>query len=289
MNGWMEHISQFLVNPRFAMILRAAIILIVGYIIAKFIARWAAGLAKKRLTSQGTMLTQRGTFYSLLVVFLISALNELGFDLKVLLGAAGVFSVAIGFASKTSVSNLISGLFLIGERPFSMGDIIKVGNTTGEVISIDLLSAKLRTMDNLYVRIPNETLVSSEVTTLTRFPIRRLDLQVGVAYKENISRVREVLFAVASQNPLCLEEPKPVFIFQGFGESSLDIQFSVWAKRENFLDLRNSIHEEIKNAFDNNDIEIPFPHRTLYTGAITDPFPIRMVTDNHVPETNNSK
>jgi len=289
MNVWMEHISQFLVNPRFAMILRAAIILIVGYIIAKFIARWAAGLAKKRLTSQGTMLTQRGTFYSLLVVFLISALNELGFDLKVLLGAAGVFSVAIGFASKTSVSNLISGLFLIGERPFSMGDIIKVGNTTGEVISIDLLSAKLRTMDNLYVRIPNETLVSSEVTTLTRFPIRRLDLQVGVAYKENISRVREVLFAVANKNPLCLEEPKSVFIFQGFGESSLDIQFSVWAKRENFLDLRNSIHEEIKNAFDNNDIEIPFPHRTLYTGAITDPFPIRMVTDNHVPETNNSK
>jgi len=285
----MEHISQFLVNPRFAMILRAAIILIVGYIIAKFIARWAAGLAKKRLTSQGTMLTQRGTFYSLLVVFLISALNELGFDLKVLLGAAGVFSVAIGFASKTSVSNLISGLFLIGERPFSMGDIIKVGNTTGEVISIDLLSAKLRTMDNLYVRIPNETLVSSEVTTLTRFPIRRLDLQVGVAYKENISRVRDILFSVAAQNPLCLEEPKALFIFQGFGESSLDIQFSVWAKRENFLDLRNSIHEEIKNAFDKNGIEIPFPHRTLYTGAITDPFPIRMVTDNHGPETSNSK
>ncbi len=289
MNDWMDTIGQFLVNPRSVMILRAVVILLVGYIVAKLSARWMARMAKKRLSSQGTMLTQRGTFYFLMIVFLISALNELGFDLKVLLGAAGVFSVAIGFASKTSVSNLISGLFLIGERPFSMGDVITVGNTTGEVISIDLLSAKLRTMDNLYVRIPNEKLVGSEVTTLTRFPIRRLDVQVGVAYKENISRVRELLFAVAVQNPLCLQEPKPVFMFKGFGDSSLDIQFSVWAKRENFLDLRNSIHEEIKNSFDKNGIEIPFPHQSIYTGAITEPFPVRMVKGDHITESNSSK
>jgi small-conductance mechanosensitive channel len=82
------------------------------------------------------------------------------------------------------------------------------------------------------------------------------------------------LFEVADKNPLCLEEPKPLFIFQGFGDSSLNIQFSVWAKRENFLDLRNSLQLEIKAAFDENGIEIPFPHRTLYTGSATDPFPV---------------
>ncbi len=183
------------------------------------------------------------------------------------------------FASQTSASNVISGLFLLGERPFGVGDIVRVGNTTGEVLSIDLLSAKLRTFDNLYVRIPNETMLKSEVTTLTRFPIRRLDLQIGVAYKENIEKVRSVLLAVADKNPLSLEDPKPLFIFKGFGESSLNVQFSLWTKRENFIDLKNSIQYEIKLAFDEHLIEIPFPHLSLYSGSVTEPFPIRVVTE----------
>ncbi len=79
---------------------------------------------------------------------------------------------------------------------------------------------------------------------------------------------------------MCLEEPKPVFIFQGFGNSSLDIQFSVWAKKENFLDLRNSIFLGVKEAFDEAGIEIPIPHTTLYTGATTGPFPVSIVSEN---------
>ncbi|NPE31525.1 mechanosensitive ion channel family protein [Methanococcoides sp. SA1] len=270
-------IDYILASERLFSFGRAALILLAGYIIAQMASRWAARLAAGNLSVQGVMLSRRIVYYLLMIIFLISALNQMGFELKALLGAAGIFSVAIGFAAKTSMSNLISGLFLIGERPFVVGDLIRVGTTTGEVISIDLLSAKLRTLDNLFVRIPNETLVGTEVTTLTRFPIRRLDLQVGVAYKENIPAVREILFGVAAANNLCLEEPKPLFIFQGFGESSLDIQFSVWAKRDNFLDLRNTIHEQIKDAFDSNNIEIPFPHRTLYVGEQTKPMPVTMV------------
>ena len=193
--------------------------------------------------------------------------------------------MAIGFASQTSASNLISGLFLVAERPFTVGDVIRVGTTTGEVLSIDTLSVKLRTFDNLFVRIPNESLIKSEVTTLTRFPIRRADLLVGVAYKEDLSKVRTILEEVADKNPLSLEEPKPRYIFQGFGESSLDIQFSVWAKRENFLDLKNSIYSEIITAFDEQGIEIPFPHRTIYTGSVTEPFPIKTMGDQPSDQT----
>ena len=160
-----------------------------------------------------------------------------------------------------------------------MGDTIRVGTTTGEVLSIDPLSVKLRTFDNLFVRIPNESLIKSEVTTLTRFPIRRADLLVGVAYKEDLKKVRAILEEVADKNPLCLEEPKPRYIFQGFGASSLDIQFSVWAKRENFLDLKNSIYDEIKTAFDEQGVEIPFPHVSLYTGSVTEPFPVKNADD----------
>jgi small-conductance mechanosensitive channel len=259
---------------------RAIILLVLGLLLASLSARLAARALRSRLTPQLLQLARRAVFYGLLGVFIAAALAELGFSIGVIMGAAGVLTVALGFASQTTASNLISGLFLIGERSFEIGDIIRVGNTTGEVLSIDALSVKLRTFDNLYVRIPNETLIKSEVTTLSRFPIRRLDLQLGVAYKEDIGHVREVLMAVAEANPLCLDEPAPLFIFTGFGDSALEIQYSVWAQRENFLALRNGITAEIKTAFDEAGIEIPFPHRSIYTGEVSKPFPIRLVNDN---------
>ena len=280
MNEFWSDIVTFISSEKFWGLTRAIILVILGALLAKIVSTTITKIAANKMDSHRIMLLKRGSYYLILILFLISALRELGFNLSVLLGAAGVFSVAIGFASQTSASNLISGLFLVAERPFTVGDIIRVGTTTGEVLSIDLLSVKLRTFDNLFVRLPNESLIKSEVTTLTRFPIRRIDVMIGVAYKEDLKKVRTVLAHVANKNPLCLEEPAPLYVFQGFGESSLDIQYSVWAKRENYLNLKNSIHEEIKNAFDEHNIEIPFPHRTIYTGSATDPFPIKTVMNN---------
>ncbi len=274
----LEKIQNFISSPMSSEVVHAIILVTAGFIIAKLVSTGLTRATKNHLDTHKGMMVRRGSYYLILVLFLISALHQLGFNLSVLLGAAGILSVAIGFASQTSASNVISGLFLITERPFTVGDVIRIGTTAGEVLSIDLLSVKLRTFDNLYVRIPNETLIKSEVTNLTRFPIRRLDLMLGVAYKEDIKKVRQVLDNVAEANPLCLEEPKPLFIFSGFGESSLDLQFSVWAKRENFLDLKNSIQIEIKEAFDANDIEIPFPQRSLSIG--TAPLSVQIVASD---------
>jgi small-conductance mechanosensitive channel len=250
------------------------LILIIGYLLARFARNGVGRFKVANLTPHSMILLKRLVFYGILILTFISVMKELGFDLSVVLGAAGIFSVAIGFASQTSASNLISGLFLMMERPFSVGDIIRVESTTGEVISIDLLSVKLRTFDNLFVRIPNESMIKTQVTTLTRFPIRRADLQVGIAYKEDIERVKEILNNVATKNPLCLDEPAPLFILLGFGSSSVDIQLSVWAKKENFLALKNSMYQEIKKTFDQQNIEIPFPHISLYSGEATKPIPV---------------
>ncbi|GAB4289880.1 MAG: mechanosensitive ion channel family protein [Thiohalomonadaceae bacterium] len=255
--------------------LRAGIILLVGWGLAK-VASLAAGRAARRYTAaQETMLVQRVVFYAVLALGVVTALQQMGFNLGVLLGTAGILTVAVGFASQTSASNLISGLFLIGERAFVVGDTIKVGNTTGEVLSIDLLSVKLRTPDNLFVRVPNETLIKAEITNLTRFPVRRLDLHFGVNYKEDMGKVQRVLQEVAERNPLCLVEPAPLFIFTGFGDSAMNLQFSVWAARENFLELRNTIQQEIKQAFDANGIDIPYPQRVLH---LAEPVTVRQQT-----------
>ncbi|MDT0581528.1 mechanosensitive ion channel family protein [Brumicola blandensis] len=256
---------------------KAILILIIGFLLAR-LARNAIGrLHVLDLTPHGLILVKRLVFYGVLILTGVSVMRELGFDLSVVLGAAGILTVAIGFASQTSASNLISGLFLMMERPFSVGDNIKVGDTIGEVISIDLLSVKVRTFDNLFVRLPNESMIKTEVTTLTKFPIRRADIKVGVAYKEDIEKVKNILTNLADANPLCLEEPAPLFIILGFGNSSIDIQFSVWAKRESFLTLKNSFYQEIKQAFDQEGVEIPFPHVSLYSGEATKPIPISIV------------
>ncbi len=240
-NQWLTQLSEiFSADLDPVVYFQALIIIIIGFVLAR-----VASLALRRAFRESAsphvaVLTQRAAFYLILSLSVITALHQLGFNFGVLLGAAGILTIAVGFASQTSMSNLISGLFLIGERPFAIGDLIKIGDTVGEVLSIDLLSVKLRLFDNTYVRIPNETIIKSEVSTLTKFPIRRIDLKIGVAFKEDIARVRQILLDVADKNPLCLEEPSPLFLLQGFGDFSINLQFSVWVKTEDFYRPRQA-------------------------------------------------
>lgn len=279
-----EWLTQFdfrslLANERVWSAARALMVVLVGLILVRVISTAVGRTAQARIGRQEAMIARRLVTWVLGGLVLVTALNQLGFNLGVLLGAAGVLTVAVGFASQTSASNLISGLFLMVERPFVVGDVIRIDDFTGEVLSVDLLSVKLRTFDNLFVRVPNEEIIKKSFVNLTHFPIRRVDLLIGVAYKEDLGRVQAILDRVAHENPLCMTEPAPLFVFLSYGDSALQFQYSVWAARQNFLELRNSMYLGIKEAFDREGIEIPFPHRTLYTGSVTDPLPIRMVTD----------
>lgn len=280
MNDPRSFLSELLGSDHVAVGVRAVAALVLGLLIARLASAGVGRLLAPRSSAGQAILARRFTFYALVALTILAVLRELGFDLSLFLGAAGLLTVALGFAAQTSASNLISGIFLIGERPFSIGDAIRVGETVGEVISIDLMSVKLRSFDNLLVRIPNETLLRSEITNLTYFPIRRVDVRLGVAYKEDLTRVKALLLEVAERDTLCLDEPKPLVLLLGFGDSSVDLQFSVWAAREHFLDLKNRIHEEIKRAFDAAGVEIPFPHRSLYAGSASEPFPVRIVAES---------
>ncbi len=264
-------------------ILRVALYLVIGIPLVWAATRWIQTWATKTYSAQRGLVIGKVIFYSGLLLLTVSVLNELGFKLTALMGAAGILGVALGFASQTSVSNLIAGFFLIAEEPFKVGDAIQVGDVTGQVLTIDTLSVKIRTFDNRMVRIPNETLVKSEVTTITRFPIRRMDISIGVAYKEDAERVRRVLMEVATANPHVLMEPEPLFINRGFGASSLDLTFAAWTRSDQFLSVRNQLTYDIKVRFDAEGIEIPFPHVSLYTGSVTDPFPVRIERDQEKP------
>jgi len=259
--------------------LRALLLVAIGFPLIRILTALVGKTLRKRVSDQSVMLVRKAIGYSCAALLLVMVLRELGFKLTALLGAAGIVGVAVGFASQTSLSNVVSGLFLISEKPFQVGDLIRIGDTTGYVQTIDLLSVKLRTLDNRFVRIPNESLIKTEVTNITRFPIRRMDFNIGVAYKEDIRRVMKVLRDVADKNPHCLDEPKPFLLFTGFGDSALELRFGVWFAKEDYVEVRNTILRDIKERFDAEGIEIPFPHRTLYAGLATEPFPVRLVGD----------
>ena len=256
--------------------IRIVFILIIGISSIQAIAFMLRRSLRKQLSRQRMMLITRTVIYTGYTGLVLIVVKELNYDLAALFGAVGVMGIVIGVASQTSIGNIISGLFLVGEKSFELGDVVKVGDKTGTVYAIDLLSIKVRTFDNLLIRIPNQTVISTELVNITKFPIRRLDFQLGVAYKEDLRKVKTILEDVVRKNPLCLEEPEPVIIFQAFGSSSIDITLGVWFEKSNYLKVRNSVFIEIKEAFDRERIEIPFPHVSVYAGEASKPISIKL-------------
>lgn len=264
--------------------LRVALIVVIGLFVLKILNFFIGKVTKKRFSQQSSMLIRKAIFYTGASIIFLSVMRQLGVKLTTLLGAAGIAGIAIGFASQTSISNIISGLFLISEKPFAVGDVIKVGNTVGIIMSIDLLSLKLRTFDNLYIRIPNEQLIKTEVINITRFPIRRLDIDISVAYREDIGRVREVLLEIAKNNPYCLDNPEPFFLIKRFGSHGVELLLGAWFSKDDYVALKNSIMQEIKERFEREKIEIPFPHISLYTGSNTAPLPVQLMGESLKPD-----
>ncbi len=256
--------------------IRIVFILIIGISSIQMIAYMVRRSLRKQLSRQRMMLITRTVTYTGYTGLVLIVTRELNYDLTALFGAVGVMGIVIGVASQTSIGNIISGLFLVGEKSFEIGDVVRIGDKSGTVYSIDLLSIKIKTFDNLLIRIPNQTVISSELTNVTRFPIRRLDFQIGVAYKEDLRKVKSVLENVARNNPLCLEEPEPYILFQSFGDSSINITFGVWFEKTNYTAVKNSVFIEIKEAFDREEIEIPFPHVSVYAGEASKPISVKL-------------
>lgn len=260
---------------RLSEIVVAIILAFIGFVIARLVSNAFIRTIGNRFNAHQRLLWRRGIFYFIFLLFIMTSLREAGFKLSVFLGAAGILTVALGFASQTSATNLISGLFLIGEGSFEVGDTIQItlirGQTIeGQVISIDLLSVKLLTLDNVYIRLPNEQLIRTPVMNLSKYPIRRIPITLAINFHEDIIKVRQVLLDVAAKYPLVMDDPKATVTVTAFRESSIELLFSVWCRQENALKVRDEMQERVRNGFVENQIEIPVPKM----GLIDRPIPL---------------
>ncbi len=236
-------------------------VFVAAYLIQRVVAFLLRQYVSSRLGPAHSMLLSRAVTGGLWLLALLMVLREFEINLGVFLGAAGIATVALGFAAQTSASNLISGVFLLGDRAFAVGDMIRIDSTTGEVVAVDQLSIKLRTPDNLMVRIPNETLIKASITNLTRWPIRRLDIPLVVDLATDLAELKTILLGVAAANPLCMVEPKPMVTFVELNESGIKVQFSVWLERKNLADVGIAVVNAVLRSLETAQIEIGAPRR----------------------------
>lgn len=239
--------------------LRAGIILVIGYYIASYLSRKSETVFNDYASPQYLMLIKKSVYFVILLLFIIASLQQLDFQLSVLLGSAGIATVAIGFAAKTSISNMICGLFLILEKSFVVGDTISVKGHQGEIMSIDLLSIKIRTSENTMVRLPNEEILSSDVMNLTHFKQRRLDILVGISYQSDLVEVQKSLLKIAAESQYNIQKPTASVILENFGDTGINLKLSVWVNKSDYYDAKDSLQQAIKIAFDQQGIETPCP------------------------------
>ncbi|WP_304225053.1 mechanosensitive ion channel family protein [Gracilinema caldarium] len=260
----LHFLSQFTSADFYNKVLGTSIAIVLVLLVFSITRRVVGKMISSAVSEQRVFVIKKIIRYTGYVVAVMTLFNALGVDLSALLGAAGIAGIAVGFAAQTSVSNVISGLFLISEKPFLVGDVIEVGNVSGVVQSIDFLSVKIQTFDNRYIRIPNETLIKTNVTNITRFPIRRLDIWVTVGYTADLEHVRTILLDVAAKNPYVLDNPEPLIVFDKFDSSGINILVGLWFEKSEFLNLKNSIMIDIHRRFVQEGIEIPYPKLDVY-------------------------
>ncbi len=204
--------------------------------------------------------------YLMVGLGVILAVQFIGLNLTSLAVVFGLLSVGIGFGLQHVVSNFISGLIILFERPIKIGDRITIGDVWGDVVNISLRATLIRTIDNVSIIVPNSEFITSQVINWShRDPKIRVHIPVGVAYGSDVPLVTNSLLDVARNHSEVLKDPPPKVWFKEFGDSSLNFELLAWIpdpKRR--PDIRSDLNKGIDDVFRKNNIQIPFPQRDLH-------------------------
>ena len=247
-------------------LLTAILIFVVSLYAAKLLSNLLKGVLKKREADREvTMLLATITRWSIVVAGIITALQRF-FDVTAFLAGLGILGFTIGFALQNIMQNFVSGVILLIEQPFDVGDAVELNSYGGTVLRINLRTTEMRTFDGLIVILPNADVLSNTITNYTRAARRRIELPVGVSYGSDPAATRQIVLEAIKNIPGFLGDPEPMVVFHTFGGSSVDMSAYFWidTSKTNPFAAKDAALELIKAALEKNGIEIPFPITTVY-------------------------
>lgn len=265
-----ENISQ-IVPPPFQsvlsnpfMYLEIALGLALTIFIAAFLRFWLRRGLKPKVPLHVYNVIEKLLVYTIIIVGAIVSLSPLGISLTGLLVAGGFLGIVIGLAVQTVASNLFSGIFLYVERPFKIGDAVKVMDYGGIIEDISIMSTKIRLWDGVLVRIPNDKLFTSEIINYGKGIARRISFKVGISYKSDIEAARKALLKMMEEHPMILVNPPPQVYVVDYADSAIILEVRGWAPTSEWYPTYMDLLRETKDRLEKAGVEIPFPQLDLH-------------------------
>ena len=269
MNEYLEQldINQYLpaVIAWATNILLAILILLVGIWIANSVYKLIVGFSKTNQHLDDTLFRFLGSLarYVILAFVVIAVLNRFGVQTASIVALLGAAGLAVGLALQGALSNMAAGVMLLIFRPYKVGDFIDAAGRFGKVTEIDMFTTIMQTFDNQQIIVPNSQIWGEQIINHSHYEIRGVDMSYGIAYDEDIDAARKVIESVIEEHPLVLKDPAPFIEVSTLNDSSVDFAVRPYCKGEDYFKVKFSVPELIKKALDDNNIEIPFPHRKV--------------------------
>jgi small-conductance mechanosensitive channel len=202
-------------------------------------------------------------YFGILAIVFFSNLPLIGIHPSGFLLAGGVAGIVLGFASQSIVGNLVSGFFLMVERPIKIGDQVQINDVSGYVIDIRIISTLIRTYDGLLVRIPNQQVFTTNITNIVGHPVRRFEYIIRIRYSDDANAAIFLIKDLIDKEPFALLNPSPSVFVSDLGDSSVNITVRIWAPVNEWFGIKTRILWDIKQTLEKNGIEIPLPHRVV--------------------------
>jgi small conductance mechanosensitive channel len=246
-------------------LLLAIVVLVVGLWIVNRLVR-AMGKGFERSKTEPTLASFLQNVVSILlkVLVVISAAGMVGIQTTSFIAVLGAAGLAVGLALQGSLANFAGGVLVLMFRPYRVGDYIEAQGVGGTVKEIQILHTVITTPDNKRIIVPNGAISNGVITNYSAEPMRRVDFVFGISYGDDIGKAREVIKSQIVADARVLADPEPQIVVSNLGDNSVDITVRVWANAADYWGIKFGLTEQVKNAFDQADITIPFPQRDVH-------------------------